>query len=211
MKVRRILWRSVLGLSSGCALATSLEVRFVASAPHFQAATVDYRKVWEEDGSRILEALNRYSGVTLPDGRIEVIVFEGESNSGRRGGPVRLRASYPEAVKRATLAHELLHRHLDEIRGIEACYSEVHDLMAVILFEVWSELWGREFAHAQAAVESGRSKRYRASWSKALAMGESHRRAEIAQIGSCRPPNHAFKRTALRAAAGSEPRPRPPS
>lgn len=41
---------------------------------------------------------------------------------------------------------------------------------------------GRDFALGQAAVESGRAERYRASWSIALAMSEPQRQEQIAKL-----------------------------
>jgi hypothetical protein len=182
-----ILLAVVLGLCAWSASAAAVELQFVASAPAFEAATEEYRQVWATEGARMVEALERYAGVPLPDRRIRVIVFEGVSDSGRRGGPLHLRASYAVPVKRATLAHELLHRQVDEIEGLAACYPEIHDVMAVMLFELWSELWGRAFAVEQARVESARSRRYLGSWTKALALSRSERRSVIAGIASCRP------------------------
>lgn len=187
MKAPRLLLAIALGVPCGPVFAEPVELRFVPSAPEFEAAAGEYRTIWEKDGPRIIEALGRYSGVDIPDARIRVIVFEGVSNSGRRGGTLRLRASYSESVKRATIVHELLHRYLDEVDGLAGCYPEVHDVMAVILFELWSELWGREFAMEQARVESARSRRYADSWSRALASGQPERRRKIAGIASCRP------------------------
>ncbi|AVP96815.1 hypothetical protein C7S18_06190 [Ahniella affigens] len=129
-------------LYSCSARSKQMEFEFVASAPEFEAATSEYRSIWASQGDRIVEALGRYSGVQIPDRRVRIIVFEGTSNSGRSGGPLRLRASYFEPVKRATLSHELLHRYLDEVPDLGVCYPEIHDIMAVILFELWSELWG---------------------------------------------------------------------
>lgn len=187
MATARILLTAALWLFSTGVGAEPTDLTFTASAPEFSAATQQYREIWEQDGPRILGTLDRFIGASLPDRHIEVIVFEGMSSSGRRGNPMRLRASYPEDVKRATLVHELLHRYLGEIKGIPACYPEVHDLMSAILLEVWTELWGREFAFEQAAVESGRAERYRASWSIALAMSESQRQEEIARLRRAEP------------------------
>lgn len=166
--------------------AQAVELEFIASSPAFEAATSEYRSIWQQEGHRIVDALHRYSAAQIPDRHIRVIVFEGVSNSGRSGGPLRLRASYPEPVKRATLSHELLHRYVDQVPGLRSCYPEIHDIMAVVLFEVWSELWGHQFAIEQAQVESERSERYRTSWSRALALAEVERESEIAGIPSCR-------------------------
>ena len=171
-----------------CVRSEPVELEFVASTPEFESATSEYRSIWVSQGGRIIEALERYSGAQIPDRRLRVIVFEGVSSSGRPGGPLRLRASYAEPVKRATLSHELLHRYVGQVPGLGSCYPEIHDVMAVVLFELWSELWGHDFATEQAQVESARSERYRVSWSRALALSQAERRSEIEGIASCRPP-----------------------
>lgn len=117
-------------LCSCGARSSRLEIEFVASTPEFEKAASEYRSIWASQGEIITEALGRYSGSALPELRLQVIVFEGVSNSGRPGGPLRLRASYSEPVKRATISHELLHRYLIQVSGLDACYPEVHDIMA---------------------------------------------------------------------------------
>lgn len=174
-------------LFTSCLRAQPIELEFIASAPEFEAATAEYRSIWQREGDSIVDALRRYSGAEIPDRHIRVIVLEGVSNSGRVGDPLRLRASYAEPIKRATLSHELLHRYLSQVPGLPSCYPEIHDIMAVILFELWSELWGEDFAFEQADVESMRSQRYRASWAKSLALSQSERKLEIAGIHSCPP------------------------
>jgi hypothetical protein len=166
--------------------AGELRLSFRSIEPRFDQATQAYRDIWDRDGARILETLNRIAGETAFDESIDVLVFEGVSESGRRGGPMRLRASYPEAVKRATLVHELLHRYVDRLDGVAACYTEVHDLMSLMLIDAWSDLWGDPFVFEQAAVESKRSERYRASWARALALSKVERQAELARILACR-------------------------
>ncbi len=166
-------------------LASPIVAEFVASAPEFEVATDSYTRLWTTEGPRIIEALQRYSGVSLPDQRIRVIVFEGVSRSGQRHEPLWIRASYPEDTKRATLVHELLHRYLDEVDGLETCYPEIHDIMSIMLFDIWSELYGTPFATRQAEVESNRSARYRKSWSHALSLSQVERRSEITMAREC--------------------------
>lgn len=187
MDIPRFCPTLLLLLISCAAHTRTLTLEFEAAKPAFREATREYRAIWAKEGSRITQALERHSGTTIPDPVVRVVVFEGMSHSGRRGEPLRIRASYPESVKRATLVHELLHRYLDEVAGLGACYPEIHDVMSVMLLEIWSELWGREFAMEQAQVESARSERYERSWARALGLSRNERREEIAGISSCLP------------------------
>ena len=64
--------------------ARTLAVNFTASADSFRAATEEYREIWVKDGSRIVEAMARVSGLRFEPGPIEVSVYEGTSYSGER-------------------------------------------------------------------------------------------------------------------------------
>lgn len=183
----RILAVTLLALAAGEAIAAGTVLTFRPARASLQPATAEYKSIWADDGARILRALERVVGASLAGQSIDVLIFEGISNSGRRGVPMRLRASYPHDVKRATLVHELGHRYLDEF-GIEPpCVTDTHDLLSPVLAEVWGELWGPEFVTAQAAVEAARDERYRRSWARTLPLSDEERRAEIARtIAACR-------------------------
>lgn len=144
------------------AAATRLE--FSPQRAEHQAAADEYAAIWATDGSRIVDLLEEIVGATLPDPLIQVIVFEDVSSSGQSGKPMYLRASYPYDVKQATLVHELAHRYMDALDVKFACYSDVHEPLALVLAEAWGQLWGRSFVEAQSGVEAARSERYRRAW-----------------------------------------------
>jgi hypothetical protein len=111
----RVMTLSALLVLSSPLLAqapvTSLKVNFTASAEAFGAATEEYRDIWAKEGSLIVAAMERATGLRFEPGPIEVSVYEGTSYSGERGGrPMLLRASYQTETKRGTLVHELAHR-----------------------------------------------------------------------------------------------------
>ena len=86
--------------------STTLDVQFAASADSFRAATEEYQAIWARDGSRIVVAMERATGLQFEAGPIEASVYEGTSLSGIRDQtPMRLRASYSTDTKRATLVH----------------------------------------------------------------------------------------------------------
>jgi hypothetical protein len=92
-----------------------VRVVFVPESDRFAGAAEEYTAIWQREGSRIVAAMEQISGFRFDsppyaDTAITAIVFEGVSNSGYRDRPMRLRASYPEPTKRATLVHELGHR-----------------------------------------------------------------------------------------------------
>ena len=172
---------------SGLLLANGPELEFKAVDAAYAKDASDYSNIWRESGSLIVSELEGATGASLDEQRIEVIVFEGMSRSGGASEPMKLRASYAADVKRATLVHELGHRYLDAA-GIEpGCVAEVHDVLSLVLFGVWANLWGEKFALEQAAVESERSERYRQSWAKVLPLSAQERRVRLEEFwSSCR-------------------------
>ena len=159
--------------------ASAFTLRFVPEADGHAAAAGDYRSIWSADGERIVESLDRLTHASLGDEAIRVVVFEGVSESGVAGRPMKLRASYGLDTKRATLVHELVHRYLSA-RGFDPrCVSDEHDLVSPIVAEAWIALWGHEFAEEQAAVERARSGRYRKAWTGVLELTPEARRARI--------------------------------
>jgi hypothetical protein len=176
-----------LGLSLTIALAGSLcaqqphhvHITFVAESDSFASAVRDYERIWASEGARIVAAMEDVSGLTFvypnfADTSITAVVFEGVSNSGYRESPMRLRASYPEDTKKATLIHELGHRLQ---AGLFRRDEEEHGPLFLWLYDVWVKLYGQSFADAQVAVERGRRGPYPRAWDDALALTPAARSA----------------------------------
>ena len=128
-------------------------VDFVASTPAHESAARAYRAIWEQDGARIIAALEARTCMRFPGTAVAAIVGDEVSDSGGPEHPMSLRASYDLDVKRATLVHELAHRHLwqltqrlDDVDG--------HHTLYLILDRVWADVWGPEFAAARVRGES---------------------------------------------------------
>jgi hypothetical protein len=161
--------------------AFALELSFRAGAPEFQDAALVYEQIWQKDGGRIIAAFESESGITLPETRIEVVVLEAPSHSGGRGRPMRLRASYPEPVKRGTLVHELGHRYLVQLPRGDGTLS-THQKLNLLLLPVWESLWGADFVANQVAVESSWSDGYQRAWAWAMALSPEARADEWSSI-----------------------------
>lgn len=136
--------------------------------------------LWAQEGDRIIATMERVAGLRFDslayaDTLIRVIVFEGVSNSGVRETPMQLRASYTTETKRATLVHELGHRLQEEI---DAPGDNVHGYLFLWLYDAWVELWGKQFADRQVAVERSRRGPYPAAWDSALALTRDARAAK---------------------------------
>jgi len=134
-------------------------VDFVASTPAHESAARAYRAIWEQDGARIIAALEARTCMKFPETAVAAVVGDEISDSGGPEHPMSLRASYYLDVKRATLVHELAHRHLwqltqrlDDVDG--------HHTLYLILDRVWADVWGPEFAAARVRGESTWSATY---------------------------------------------------
>lgn len=123
-----------------------------------------YQKIWKVEGSKIVPAIERISGLKFKEKFINAIVFEGISYS----HPLRIRASYPDVVKKGTLIHELCHRLLvgnkvefNKGKNEQARSLEIHKQIYLILYDIWLELYGRDFAHYNVEAESTRGPVYK--------------------------------------------------
>ena len=156
---------------------------FAPQDSSFAAATEEYRRIWADEGARIVEAMERVSRLTFTDGPVDVIVFEGISNSGTRGTPMYLRASYTADVKKATIVHELGHRLAAQLTTLPAGVDG-HRVLNLFLYDAWDDLWGRTFADEQVAIESGRRGvyDYETAWHWALAFDREGRARRLAEI-----------------------------
>jgi hypothetical protein len=65
---------------SGCCAPPgggALAITFTPQDATFAAAAAEYRQLWADDGPRIIEAMERLTGLGFVDRQIDAIVFEG--------------------------------------------------------------------------------------------------------------------------------------
>lgn len=170
--------------------SSRVRITFVPQSDTFVAAAHEYEALWSAEGERIVRAMEEVSGLAFvypafADTAITAIVFEGVSNSGYRERPMRLRASYPSDTKRATLAHELGHRLQ---AGLFRREEEEHGPLFLWLYDVWTKLYGKDFADAQVVVERRRGGPYPKAWDEALALSPAERAARWRAIVAERMP-----------------------
>jgi hypothetical protein len=178
-------------LLSGRIKESRVIVSFSPEAAKYEAATAEYQRIWSIDGSRIIATMERLSGLEFAETDIKVTVFEGISNSGLVGTPIKLRASYPTDSKKAALIHELGHR-LNFQLVVRPKGLDTHRILYLYLYDVWVALYGRRFADEQVAVESGRTPPipfkwftgydYRSAWTWALSLTPEVRAAMLRDI-----------------------------
>ncbi len=148
------------------------------------SSTLDYVELWKNEGGKIVATFEKVTGLKFTEGEIKVIIYEGISRSGKNeNDPLKLRASYSADVKKATLIHELGHRLLFQLENRQQSL-DAHQILFLVLYDIWTELYGQEFADKQVAVESSREGiyDYRKTWEWALALGRIGREKMFKQI-----------------------------
>jgi hypothetical protein len=153
----------------------TVELEIQADSAPLEAAAEEYRAIWARDGAGIVATMERVSGLRFRETSVPVRIVTGPSSSGYGAKPMRLRGSYPEPTKRATLIHELGHRLQNDLFTRE---EDDHPALFLWLYEVWAALYGPEFARQQVEVESARTggrHDYRGMWAVAMAMDSSGR------------------------------------
>jgi hypothetical protein len=155
-------------------------VSVIPVAPPFAPAADEYRGLWQAEGPRIVEALERTAGLPFPPGPVEMLVSEGRPMTAYDGRTIRLRASYSPAYKKATLVHELGHRlafALPSGSGLDD-----HRLLYLFLYDAWADLYGPAFAERMAGIERRIGPAYESAWAWALAMTRDERQARLAAL-----------------------------
>lgn len=157
------------------AQAPRVKVSFSPESEQYAQATREYQAVWDSEGQRIIEAMERISGVQFTGNDIRAIVYEGVSWSGVGDEPMKLRASYPPDVKKATLIHELGHRLIARIPKTNEL--DEHRVLFLVLYDMWESLYGKGFADKMVEVEKKRKGLYdyESAWQWALSLSQEER------------------------------------
>ena len=161
-------------------------VLFDPMAPADAAAAEEYRRIWKSDGPRIIAALEAATGLSFPGAPLTALVREGPSMAAFDGDSIRLRASYPPDYKKAVLVHELGHRlALTLPRPSDL---DDHRLLYLFLYDVWSDLYGRDFADRMVALERRNQAvyDYDSAWAWALSFSREERRTRLSALRSGR-------------------------
>jgi hypothetical protein len=165
------------------AQAPPINMRFTPESEKFAEATKRYQEIWQAEGRPMIEAMESVSGLKFLESEIAVIVFEGASSSGFKEKPMKLRASYPDEVKKATLIHELGHRLNGQLRQRSPDIDE-HRTLFLYLYDVWVKLYGQDFANRMVEIERKRKGiyDYDSAWTWALALSKEERAAKFKEI-----------------------------
>ena len=183
--MKLLLW-ILLAAASCTAQSKTLRIVFQPDSDQFSEAARQYETIWARDGVKITAAMEAASDLKFEDREVKAMILEVSSESGYREKPMRLRASYPLDTKKATLIHELGHRLQSDLfrRG-----EDDHPYLFLWIYGVWVNLYGREFADAQVAVEKQRGRMYPAAWDYALSLPSEQRAAKWKETVAARMPH----------------------
>ena len=170
-------WRacivSAVALPTAAAQAQP-ELIFVPANAALPYAVRAYQEIWDEDGERIVTALEARTCLPFSEPSITAVVDYAVSHSGGPDYPMRLRGSYAPEVKKSTLVHELGHRHLwqlaERLEGVDG-----HMTLYLVLDRVWADVWGEEFAADRIQYESNWGDDYATAWSWAKSLDTEER------------------------------------
>jgi hypothetical protein len=172
------------GAVTGQGQTPRVAIHFEPQSPTeaFIKATAEYDALWKAEGARMVAAMERISGLPFEEREIKAVIYEGVSFSGSGDRPMQLRASYPVEVKKATIIHELSHRMLGRVKTTGEI--DEHRKIFLVLYDIWVDLYGKEFADRNVAVESQRKGLYdyEAAWKWALAMSAEDRAAKFKML-----------------------------
>lgn len=169
--------RPVAGAVNPDGALLDVRVEFIAEAEEFASAAREYQKIWSREGHEIVAAMEEISRLSFTrpsyaDTAIAARVLERPSFSGYREQPMVLRASYGPDTKRATLIHELGHRLQSDLFRKD---EPQHGALFLWIYDVWVDLYGRDFAAEQVVIEKARGERYARAWNRVLAMSRFER------------------------------------
>lgn len=164
-------------------------LRFVPADPTLVPAAEEYRRIWEQEGQRMVDTLESTSGATFPAAPIEVHIVNGNSMMSFDGRTMRLRANHSPEQKRAVLLHELGHRlAFSYPRTAEL---DDHRLLFLFLYDAYCDLYGASFADLMVAAErrSTHGYDYDGAWGSVLSLTRAERQARLLALRSLQSPS----------------------
>ncbi|HEY0413925.1 MAG TPA: hypothetical protein VGD66_12375 [Allosphingosinicella sp.] len=172
--------RPWLALALGVLLAAAAPpVSFTPVEPRFAPAADEYCRLWQAEGPRIAAAMEHVTGLVFPATPIDVLVTDGRPMTAYDGRTMWLRASYSADYKKATLVHEMGHRLAFTLKRPPGL--DDHRLLYLFLYDVWTDLYGHDFANRMVSIERRipGAYDYDAAWTWALAMTREERQARL--------------------------------
>ena len=178
-KAGRLLLACVALVMATPIRAASPAITFTPIAPRFREAADEYRALWEQEGDRIVGALERAAGIPFPPAPIEVLVTDSATMTSLDGRTIRMRPFHGRDFAKATLAHEMGHRLALALPRTPE--MDDHRVLYLFLYDAWTDLYGRDFADRMVEFERSFHSNYDydAAWTWALSMTRAERQSRL--------------------------------
>ncbi len=162
-----------------------LKINFYPESDNFvfEKASIEYTKLWEEEGTGMQKTIENISGLRFKEKIINALVFDDVSYS----VPLQLTANITLERKRGALVHELCHRivvgnniEVKSGKSYNSWIFAIHKHIDLILYDVWVKLYGENFAKREIRYEislwTGKDiSPYKIAWDWALSMTKPER------------------------------------
>jgi hypothetical protein len=143
----------------------------------------DYKKIWKEDGDKIIAAFLK-TGLKFTEKIIDVIISGERGRSGMPNSEYKMKLSGGSKDKmRSSLIQELGHRFLYQIKDKEN-YS-THQILDLMLYDVWNDVYGKELADKYLQREcqfDSPDANYTKDWELAISLGSEGRRKVLDEL-----------------------------
>ena len=157
----------------------------VSDETEIKKATKEYVEIWVKEGERIVNTLSSFTGLEFVQEELAAIVYEGISRAGGYKRLMKLRSSFSRDMKLATLIHELSHRLLFGNGLVKTMDNiDIEQQKNLFLYDVWVELYGKEFADRIVKMESERNGvyDYKKAWDWAMSFSKEERAKKFKEV-----------------------------
>lgn len=143
--------------------------------PRFIEGVEEYKKIWQVDGEKITNTIESMSGFKFRAEEYNAIILDNKPSASY---PLILLSSYPFEKKQSTMVHELAHKVLPRNDIMKQSELENHKVLNLILYEIWTELYGIEFSNNAVKGEATWSDTYKDAWNWAMSLSKEEREEE---------------------------------
>lgn len=141
----------------------------------------EYKEIWNKEGEKIVNSMEKISKLKFKENNINAIVFISSLSS--RSFPLSLSANYPKERMPELIIHELCHRllsgnkiRIDFNKGDDITL-EIHKVLNLILYDIWEDLYGKEYADKSVEAES-----HKKAWKWALSFTKEERAQKFKEL-----------------------------
>lgn len=141
----------------------------------YQAAE-SYRILWKDNGEKIVKSIEEISHIAFTTSSISFRIVNGPS----RSHPPELRGNQGSFAKKEAITHELCHillrdNNLKAKQFNTSLSLGIHMVIDLILYDIFTDVWGQKFAREAVRLESKHSQVYRKAWKWATGFSKEQR------------------------------------